>query len=165
MAARKNQKAMESQIMESQIEEKAIDPIKEMESRAMALKAELENQKAMIKAAKLEAKRIEAEIKAARKAAPRHGEFDILADLIKEMGLQEGGFSKRELHLAYIAALGIEPENEYSDKAARKLASINAQLGARIMPKMMARGIKALESRAAIGKAGGREMRYFCIPE
>lgn len=163
--ARKNQnQIMEAAAIESQIMEAPIMEKDSHESRIAELEEMLKAEKDSLRAAKKREKEIKEALIAAKKAAPKLGEFDILADLIKEMGLREGGFSKNELHLAYLEALGLDPEDPFSDRASRKLASINAQLGSRIMPKMQARGIAAIESRGIIGKNNKKEKRYFCIP-
>lgn len=110
--------------------------------------------KAAIRAAERQAK--EAAREAAKAAKQRNGGGDIekLARILASIE-KEAPLTKQEILARYLEALGIAEEDE---KSLKKEATLSAQLGSRIAPKLEKLG-KKLGSIREDGK-----IRYYCYP-
>lgn len=130
----------------------------EIKAALEKMQAEAEKAKAALKKARAEEKAAKEAAKAAEKALKsRKGEIDILAEtMIEESKRKPQGWTRKELLASYLAALGIAPEDE---KSVLKEATLNAQTGARIQPRLEKLGYKLSRAASDMGKA-----LYICIP-
>lgn len=99
-----------------------------------------------------------AELAALKKAlSSKLGEIDILArTMIEESKRRPQGWTRKELLSSYLAALGMDEAHE---KAPLKEATLNAQTGARIQPRLEKLGYKLARAASDMGKA-----LYICLP-
>jgi uncharacterized protein YPO0396 len=130
----------------------------EIKAALEKMQAEAEKAKAALKKAKAEEKAAKEAAKAAEKALKsRKGEIDILADCMIEISKEKpAGWTRKELLKSYLAALGIE---ETDERAVLKEATLCAQTGARIQPRLEKLGFKLSRAASDMGKA-----LYICIP-
>lgn len=125
-----------------------------------AINAALQRMQEEAKAAKAALRKAEKEAKAAAKEAAKAakqrdgGDIDKLAKLLASIE-KDSPLTKREIFLRYLEALGLTEEDEASIK---KEATLSAQLGSRIAPKLEKLGRK-LGSIREDGK-----IRYYTLP-
>lgn len=131
----------------------SINPIAQLE----AAKAAYEAAKQAAKAARQAAREAKAEAVKAAKAARPEGEIAQLASVIKAVCSRPEGATKKEILAAYLSKLGVA---EDSDAAIKKAATLSAQLGARIAPRLATLGVK-LEIRRAMGE---KAAHYIAMP-
>lgn len=131
---------------------------KEQEEREKALLEEL----AKLKAEKAESRKREKatreELASVKKTlASKLGEIDILArTMIEESQRRPQGWTRKELLSSYLTALGI---SETDSKATLKEATLHAQCGSRIQPRLEKLGYTLERAAGALGKA-----LYICKP-
>ncbi len=136
--------------------EKAIQAEKEAQEKAAARMAELEKEIAKLKAEKAESKKREKATKeelanVKKTLASKLGEIDILARAMIEISAKRpAGWSKKELLKIYLEKLGL---SEDSEKAPLKEATLNAQCGARIAPRLEKLGYQLRRAESGMGKA------------
>lgn len=129
-----------------------------MDSKEIA--AALESLQQQAREAKASLRKAEREAKAAAKEAAKAakakegGQIEKLASILAGIP-KEAPLTKQEILSCYLEALGIPEEDEASLK---KEATLSAQLGARIAPKLEKLG-KKLGSVREDGK-----IRYYCYP-
>ena len=129
-----------------------------MDSKAITAMMDRLHQEA--KAAKEALRKAEREAKAAAKEAAKAakakegGQIEKLASILAGIG-KDSPLTKREIFARYLECLGIPEDSEASLK---KEATLSAQLGARIAPKLEKLGVK-LGSVREDGK-----IRYYCYP-
>lgn len=130
-----------------------------MDSKAISAMMDRLHQEA--KAAKEALRKAEKEAKAAAKEAAKAakkreggGDIEKLAKILASIE-KEAPLTKQEILARYLEALGIAEEDE---KSLKKEATLSAQLGARIAPKLEKLG-KKLGSIREDGK-----IRYYCYP-
>lgn len=130
----------------------------EIKAALEKMQAEAEKAKAALKKAKAEEKAAKEAAKAAEKALKsRKGEIDTLADCMIEISKQKAaGWSRKELLSSYLSALGIA---ETDEKAVLKEATLHAQCGARIQPRLEKLGFRLERASGELGKA-----LYICKP-
>lgn len=125
-----------------------------------AINAALQRMQEEAKAAKAALRKAEKEAKEAAKAATKAaksregGDIEKLAKILASISKEEP-LTKREIFLRYLEALGLSEEDEASVK---KEATLSAQLGSRIAPKLEKLGRK-LGSIREDGK-----IRYYTLP-
>ena len=125
-----------------------------------AINAALQRMQEEAKAAKAALRKAEQEAKEAAKAAAKAaksregGDIEKLAKILASIE-KEAPLTKREIFLRYLECLGISEEDEASLK---KEATLSAQLGSRIAPKLEKLGRK-LGSIREDGK-----IRYYTLP-
>lgn len=125
-----------------------------------AINAALQKMQEEAKAAKAALRAAEKEAREAAKAAAKEaksregGQIDKLAALLAGIP-KESPLTKKEIFARYLEALGIPEESEASLK---KEATLSAQLGARIAPKLAKLGKKL----GSIREEG--TIRYYCYP-
>ena len=124
----------------------------EIKALMQKMQAEAEKAKAALKKAKAEEKAAKEAAKAAEKALKsRKGEIDTLADCMIEISKQKAaGWSRKELLKSYLEALGIA---ETDERSVLKEATLNAQCGARIQPRLEKMGYKLGRAASEMGKA------------
>ena len=129
-----------------------------MDSKAISAMMDRLHQEA--KAAKEALRKAEKEAKAAAKEAARAaksregGQIDKLASILAAIP-KERPLTKQEILSLYLEALGLTEEDEASLK---KEATLSAQLGSRIAPKLASLGVKL----GSIREEG--TIRYYCYP-
>ena len=125
----------------------------EISAALESLQKQAREAKAAIRAAEKQAK---AAAKEAAKAAKQRegGQIEKLASILAGIP-KESPRTKQEILGLYLEALGIPEEDERSLK---KEATLSAQLGARIAPKLEARGCKL----GSIREDG--IIKYYCYP-
>ena len=117
------------------------------------LQAQAREAKAQIRAAEKAAK--EKAKEAAKEARRRDGgQIEKLATILAGIP-REAPLTKQEILGLYLKALGLSEEDEASLK---KEATLSAQLGARIAPKLATHGCKMGSVRE------DRKLRYYCYP-
>ena len=128
------------------------------EAREKALLEELAKLKAEKAESKKREKAAKEELASVKKTlASKLGEIDILArTMIEESKRRPQGWTRKELLSSYLAALGIA---ETDEKAVLKEATLNAQTGARIQPRLEKLGYKLARAASDMGKA-----LYICLP-
>lgn len=142
--------------------EKAIANEKAMQEKAASRMEELEKELAKLKAEKAASRKAEKaakeELASVKKAlSSKLGEIDILArTMIEESKRKPQGWTRKELLASYLAALGMDEANE---KSVLKEATLNAQCGSRIQPRLEKLGYKLARAASDMGKA-----LYICIP-
>jgi chromosome segregation ATPase len=142
--------------------EKAIANEKAMQEKAASRMEELEKELAKLKAEKAASRKAEKaakeELASVKKAlSSKLGEIDILArTMIEESKRKPQGWTRKELLASYLAALGMDEANE---KSVLKEATLNAQCGNRIQPRLEKLGYKLARAASDMGKA-----LYICIP-
>lgn len=142
--------------------EKAIANEKAMQEKAASRMEELEKELAKLKAEKAASRKAEKaakeELASVKKALnARKGQIDILADCMIEISNQKpSGWSKKELLASYLRALGID---EADAKATLKEATLHAQCGQRIQPRLEKLGYTLERAAGALSKA-----LYICKP-
>ena len=142
--------------------EKAIANEKAMQEKAASRMEELERELAKLKAEKAASRKAEKaakeELASVKKALnSKLGEIDILArTMIEESKRKPQGWTRKELLSSYLAALGMDEANE---KSVLKEATLNAQRGSRIQPRLEKLGFKLARAASDMGKA-----LYICIP-
>lgn len=116
------------------------------------MQAEAEKAKAALKKAKAEEKAAKEAAKAAEKALKsKKGQIDILADCMISLSAEKPqGWSRKELLACYLAALGIDESHE---KTPLKAATLNAQCGARIQPRLEKLGYRLKRAASDMGAA------------
>lgn len=129
-----------------------------MDSKAISAMMDRLHQEA--KAAKESLRKAEREAKAAAKAAAKEakrkegGQIEKLAAILAGIP-REAPLTKQEILSRYLECLGIPEEDEASLK---KEATLSAQLGARIAPKLEKLGVKL----GSVREDG--TIRYYCYP-
>lgn len=142
--------------------EKALEAEKaarlEQEAREKALLEELAKLKAEKAESKKREKAAKEELASVKKTlASKLGEIDILArTMIEESKRRPQGWTRKELLSSYLDALGLDEANE---KSVLKEATLNAQCGARIQPRLEKLGFKLSRAASDMGKA-----LYICRP-
>ena len=142
--------------------EKAIANEKAMQEKAASRMEEREKELAKLKAEKAASRKAEKaakeELASVKKAlSSKLGEIDILArTMIEESQRRPQGWTRKELFKSYLAALGLDEANE---KSVLKEATLNAQCGSRIQPRLEKLGFKLSRAASDMGKA-----LYICIP-
>ena len=125
-----------------------------------AINATLQKMQEEAKAAKAALRKAEKEAKAAAKEAAKAaksregGDIEKLAKILASIE-KDAPLTKREIFARYLEALGIAEEDE---RAIKKEATLSAQLGSRIAPKLEKLGCK-LGSIREDGK-----IRYYTLP-
>ena len=124
----------------------------EIKAALEKMQAEAEKAKAALKKAKAEEKAAKEAAKAAEKALKaKRGEIDTLADCMISISKEKPqGWSRKDLLASYLQALGIAPEDE---KAVLKEATLHAQTGARIQPRLEKLGFRLERASGQLGKA------------
>lgn len=119
--------------------------LEKMQAEAAKAKAALKKAKEAEKAAKEAAKAAEKALKS------KKGEIDILADCMISLSAEKPeGWSRKELLACYLAALGMDEAHE---KAPLKAATLNAQCGARIQPRLKKLGYRLKRAASDMGAA------------
>lgn len=119
--------------------------LEKMQAEAAKAKAALKKAKEAEKAAKEAAKAAEKALKS------RKGEIDILADCMIAISQEKAdGWSRKELFKSYLDALGMDESHE---KAPLKEATLHAQCGARIQPRLEKLGYRLERASSILGKA------------
>lgn len=128
------------------------------EAREKALLEELAKLKAEKAESKKREKAAKEELASVKKTlASKLGEIDILArTMIEESKRKPQGWTRKELLSSYLAALGLDEANE---KSVLKEATLNAQCGSRIQPRLEKLGYKLARAASDMGKA-----LYICLP-
>ena len=128
------------------------------EAREKALLEELAKLKAEKAESKKREKAAKEELASVKKTlASKLGEIDILArTMIEESKRKPQGWTRKELLSSYLMALGIA---ETDEKSVLKEATLNAQCGSRIQPRLEKLGYKLARAASDMGKA-----LYICIP-
>lgn len=136
--------------------EKAIASEKEKQEKASSRMDELEKELAKLKAEKAASRKAEKaakeELASLKKTLnAKKGEIDILADCMISLSAEKPqGWSRKELLACYLAALGIDESHE---KSPLKAATLNAQCGARIQPRLEKLGYKLKRAASDMGNA------------
>ena len=102
------------------------------------------------RAAREEKKELRAALKQAERAERRPSELDTLAAVICDICANDKGATKAQILAAYLAALGITDDDAL---ALKKSATLNAQLGRRILPRLERLGYSLRSERAMNEKA------------
>lgn len=142
--------------------EKAIANEKAMQEKAASRMEELEKELAKLKAEKAASRKAEKaakeELANVKKAlSAKLGEIDLLARAMLEASEKmPNGWSKKNLLALYLEKLGL---SEDSEKAPLKEATLNAQCGARIAPRLEKLGYELRRAESGMGKA-----LYICKP-
>lgn len=142
--------------------EKALEAEKaarmEQEAREKALLEELAKLKAEKAESRKREKATKEELASVKKAlSSKLGEIDILArTMIEESKRKPQGWTRKELLASYLAALGMDETNE---KSVLKAATLNAQCGSRIQPRLEKLGYKLARAASDMGTA-----LYICQP-
>ena len=102
------------------------------------------------RAARAEKKELRAALKQAERAERRPSELDTLAAVICDICAVDGGATKNEILAAYLERLNVA---EGTDAAIKKAATLNAQLGRRIMPRIEKLGYALRSERRMDEKA------------
>lgn len=120
--------------------------------RMEELEAKIAKDKEAKKKRQEETKADKAELAALKKALnAKKGEIDILADCMISLSAEKPqGWSRKELLACYLAALGIDESHE---KSPLKAATLNAQCGARIQPRLEKLGFKIQRAASDMGAA------------
>lgn len=118
-----------------------------------SLHKQAQEAKAALRKAEREAKMAAKEAAKAAKAR-EGGQIDKLAAILAGIS-KEAPLTKQEILARYLAALGLQPEDEASLK---KEATLSAQLGARIAPKLAKLNVKL----GSIREDG--TIHYYCYP-
>lgn len=120
--------------------------------RMEELEKKLAADKAAEKRRREEKRAAKAELAALKKSLnAKKGEIDILADCMVAISQQKpAGWTKKELLAAYLAALGMDESHE---KAPLKEATLSAQCGARIQPRLEKMGYRLERAASEMGKA------------
>lgn len=125
----------------------------EISAALESLQKQAREAKASLRAAERAAKTAAKE--AAKAAKQREGgQIDKLAAILANIS-KDSPLTKQEILLRYLESLGIPEESEASLK---KEATLSAQLGARITPKLEKLGVKL----GSIREEG--TIRYYCYP-
>jgi chromosome segregation ATPase len=126
--------------------------------RMEELEAKIAKDKEAKKKRQEEARADKAELAALKKALnSKLGEIDILARAMIEISSEKPkGWTRKELLKLYLEKLGMDEAHE---KAPLKEATLNAQTGARIQPRLEKLGYKLSRAASDMGKA-----LYICIP-
>lgn len=124
----------------------------EIKAALEKMQAEAEKAKAALKKAKAEEKAAKEAAKAAEKALKsKKGEIDILADCMILLSSEKPeGWTRKELLKSYLSALGMDESHE---KSPLKAATLNAQCGARIQPRLEKLGYKLKRAASDMGAA------------
>lgn len=142
--------------------EKALEAEKAARQEQEAREKELLAQLAQLKAEKAESKKKE---KAAREElasvkktlAGKLGEIDTLARAMIEISSEKAaGWTRKELFKLYLEKLGMDESNE---KAPAKEATLHAQCGSRIQPRLEKLGYRLERAASTLGNA-----LYICVP-
>lgn len=128
------------------------------EEREKALLEELARLKAEKADSRKREKAAKEELASVKKTlASKLGEIDILArTMIEESKRKPQGWTRKELLASYLNALGIA---ETDEKSVLKEATLNAQCGSRIQPRLEKLGYKLARAASDMGKA-----LYICLP-
>ena len=127
---------------------------------AAEISAALESLQKQAREAKASIRKAEKQAREAAKAAAKEaksregGQIEKLAAILASIN-KEAPLTKQEILAKYLEALGLTEEDERSLK---KEATLSAQLGSRIAPKLAKLGVK-LGSVREDGK-----IRYYCYP-
>lgn len=124
----------------------------EIKAALEKMQAEAEKAKAALKKAKAEEKAAKEAAKAAEKALKsRKGEIDTLADCMISLSKEKPqGWTRKELLKSYLEALGIA---ETDERATLKEATLHAQTGARIQPRLEKLGFRLERAASSLGSA------------
>ena len=125
----------------------------EISAALESLQKQAREAKASLRAAEREAKMAAKEAAKAAKAR-EGGQIDKLASILASIG-KDAPLTKREILSRYLEALGLSEEDEASLK---KEATLSAQLGSRIAPKLAKLGVKLGSIREEC------TIRYYCYP-
>lgn len=120
--------------------------------RMEELEAKIAKDKEAKKKRQEETRADKAELAALKKALnARKGQIDILADCMIEISKEKAnGWTRKELLSAYLAALGID---EADERAPLKEATLHAQTGARIQPRLEKLGYRLERAASSLGSA------------
>lgn len=136
--------------------EKALEAEKaarmEQEAREKALLEELAKLKAEKAESRKREKATKEELASVKKAlSSKLGEIDILArTMIEESKRRPQGWTRKELLSSYLSALGMDEAHE---KAPLKEATLHAQCGARIQPRLEKLGYRLERAASSLGSA------------
>lgn len=136
--------------------EKAIKAEKDAQEKAASRMEELEKELAKLKAEKAASRKAEKaakeELASVKKALnARKGQIDTLADCMIALSKEKAnGWTRKELLKSYLAALGIE---ETDERAVLKEATLHAQTGARIQPRLEKLGYRLERAASSLGSA------------
>lgn len=136
--------------------EKAIKAEKEAQEKAASRMEELEKELAKLKAEKAASRKAEKaakeELASVKKALnSKLGEIDILARTMIAISKEKpAGWTRKELLSSYLAALGMDEAHE---KAPLKEATLHAQTGARIQPRLEKLGYRLERAASSLGSA------------
>lgn len=124
----------------------------EIKAALEKMQAEAEKAKAALKKAKAEEKAAKEAAKAAEKALKsRKGEIDTLADCMIAISKEKPhGWTRKELLKSYLDTLGMDEAHE---KAPLKEATLHAQTGARIQPRLEKLGFRLERAASSLGSA------------
>ena len=105
-----------------------------------------------------ETKADKAELAALKKALnAKKGQIDILADCMIAISQDKpNGWTRKELFKRYLEALGMDEAHE---KAPLKEATLHAQCGSRIQPRLEKLGYRLERAASSLGNA-----LYICVP-
>lgn len=120
--------------------------------RMQELEAKIKRDKEAEKKRQEEKRADKAELAALKKALnSKLGEIDILArTMIEESQRRPNGWTRKELFKSYLAALGM---NEQDGKAVQKEATLHAQCGSRIQPRLEKLGYRLERAASSLGSA------------
>lgn len=157
-----NEKALsnpESRIAELEAKLAASQKAAEESKKRMAeLEAKMKRDKEADKKRQEEKKADKAELAALKKALnAKKGQIDILADCMIAISKEKpNGWTRKELFKRYLEALGIEESDE---RAPQKEATLHAQTGSRIQPRLEKLGYRLERAASSLGNA-----LYICVP-
>lgn len=120
--------------------------------RMAELEEKMKKDKEADKKRQEEKKADKAELAALKKALnAKKGQIDILADCMIALSKEKpNGWTRKELLSAYLAALGIE---ETDERAPLKEATLHAQTGSRIQPRLEKIGYRLERAASSLGSA------------
>lgn len=136
--------------------EKAIAKEKEAQEKAASRMEELEKELAKLKAEKAASRKAEKaakeELASVKKAlSAKLGEIDILARAMIEISSEKPqGWTRKDLLSIYLEKLGMDEAHE---KAPAKEATLHAQCGARIQPRLEKLGYRLERAASTLGNA------------
>ena len=124
----------------------------ESKKRMNELEQKIRADKEADKKRQAERKADKAELAALKKSLnARKGQIDILADCMIALSQEKAaGWSRKELLKSYLEALGIA---ETDERSVLKEATLNAQCGARIQPRLEKLGFRLERASGELGKA------------
>lgn len=130
----------------------------ESKKRMAELEAKMKRDKEADKKRQEEKKADKAELAALKKALnAKKGQIDILADCMIAISKEKPeGWTRKELFKRYLEALGMDEAHE---KAPLKEATLHAQCGSRIQPRLEKLGYRLERAASSLGNA-----LYICTP-